>query len=69
MLNLVSLELKMNWPRTCDCLICNFTSMDGSLIFQVLIKLLGLLSVFQILCFKFGLLKQTDTQSLKYLSY
>lgn len=41
MLNLASFELRMNWPRTCECLIGNFMSMDGSLIFQILFKLLG----------------------------
>lgn len=41
MLNLAAFELRMNWPRTCECLIGNFMSMDGSLIFQMLFKLFG----------------------------
>lgn len=42
MLNLASFELRMNWQRTWECLIGNFTSIDKSLIFQILFKIWGI---------------------------
>lgn len=56
MLNLASFELRMNWPRTCECLISDFISMDRSLIFAGILQTSGGCSLC-ILCFRLGLLK------------